>query len=187
MRKVSNKTSVAEACTENPQAAKKGLDPMSAMDSKEMNAVVRSTVDPDMNRLDTWKEIAVYLGREVRTAQRWSKREGLPVHRHFHARASTIYAFRDEVDAWLEMRRPVTSERAPKKERSERVAECLNPKLLAALRAPVRSWLQDAVARVGAIDLLQGENRIRVCLYIRVHEEGDVSFWVKGSVNLGQG
>jgi hypothetical protein len=171
-----SKTSVAEACTENPQAAKKGHDPMSGMDAKEMNAVVRSTFDPDMNRLDTWKEIAVYLGREVRTAQRWAKREGLPVHRHFHAKASTIYAFKHEVDAWLQMRRLVTSEPPPKKERSECVAECLNPKLLAARRAPARSWLQDAAARVGSIDLLQGKNRIRVCFYIRVHEEGGCEF-----------
>lgn len=160
---------------------------MSGMDAKEMNAVVRSTVDPDMNRLDTWKEIAVYLGREVRTAQRWAKREGLPVHRHFHAKASTIYAFKHEVDAWLQMRRTVTSEPAPKKECLERVAECLNPKLLAARQAPVRSWLQDAAVRVRSIDLLQGENRIRLCFYIRVHEEGDVSFWVKSSVNRGRG
>ena len=33
-------------------------------------------------RLDSWKEIAGYLGREVRTVQGWEKNEGLPVHRH---------------------------------------------------------------------------------------------------------
>ena len=44
-----------------------------------MKTIARSLLDPDRDRLDSWKEIAVYLGREVRTAQRWEKREGLPV------------------------------------------------------------------------------------------------------------
>ena len=69
---------------------KKDLDPMSGIDAQKMNKIVWTTVDPDKNRLDTWKGIAVYLGREVRTAQRWQKTEGLPVHRHFHAKASVL-------------------------------------------------------------------------------------------------
>src|SRR3989442_4777544 len=32
-------------------------------------------------KLDSWGEIASYLGREVRTVQRWERTEGLPVHR----------------------------------------------------------------------------------------------------------
>jgi len=31
-------------------------------------------------RLDSWKEIAAYLNREVTAVQRWEKREGIPVH-----------------------------------------------------------------------------------------------------------
>ncbi len=40
---------------------------------------------PD-NLLDSWKKIAAYLDREVRTVQRWEKKEGLPVHRQIHER-----------------------------------------------------------------------------------------------------
>jgi hypothetical protein len=35
-------------------------------------------------RLESWKEIASYLRRTVRTVQRWEAAEGLPVHRHVH-------------------------------------------------------------------------------------------------------
>jgi tetratricopeptide (TPR) repeat protein len=49
--------------------------------------------------------VAAYLGREVRTVQRWERREGLPVHRHHHERSGTIYAYRSELDAWLAGRR----------------------------------------------------------------------------------
>jgi TolB-like protein/Tfp pilus assembly protein PilF len=51
-------------------------------------------------RLDSWKEIAVYLGRDVRTVQRWERREGLPIHRQRHDKLGSVYAFRREIDAW---------------------------------------------------------------------------------------
>ncbi|MEW6210865.1 MAG: tetratricopeptide repeat protein [Acidobacteriota bacterium] len=57
-------------------------------------------------RLDSWKEIASYLGREVRTVQRWEKREGLPVHRHQHDKLGTVYAYKGELEEWLNRRKP---------------------------------------------------------------------------------
>ena len=43
-------------------------------------------------RLDSWKEIAAYLKRDVTTVQRWEKREGMPVHRHLHEKRGSVYA-----------------------------------------------------------------------------------------------
>jgi tetratricopeptide (TPR) repeat protein len=51
-------------------------------------------------RLDSWKEIASYLRRSVRSAKRWEKEEGLPVHRHFHGKRDSVYAYRVELDGW---------------------------------------------------------------------------------------
>lgn len=56
------------------------------------------------DRLDSWKEIAVYLRREVRTVQRWERFEDLPVRRLFHRKGSSVYAFCEELDTWLEGR-----------------------------------------------------------------------------------
>ncbi|HXP11754.1 MAG TPA: hypothetical protein VN828_24820, partial [Acidobacteriaceae bacterium] len=55
---------------------------------------------PVDDRLDSWKEIAAYLNRDVTTVQRWEKREGMPVHRHLHDRMGSVYASRAELDAW---------------------------------------------------------------------------------------
>src|SRR5262245_41755625 len=55
-------------------------------------------------RLDSWKAIAQYLGRDVTTVRRWEKREGLPVHRHLHDKLGSVYAYSDEIDAWSERR-----------------------------------------------------------------------------------
>ena len=52
------------------------------------------------DRLDSWKEIAAYLNRDVTTVQRWEKREGMPVYRHLHDRIGSVYASRVELDDW---------------------------------------------------------------------------------------
>ena len=57
------------------------------------------------DRLDSWKEIASYMRRDVRTLQRWEKDEGLPVHRLHLGKQGTVYAYRVEIDAWWESRR----------------------------------------------------------------------------------
>ena len=50
-------------------------------------------------RLDSWKAIAAYLKRDESTVRRWEK-EGLPIHRHLHAKKSSIYAYASEIDLW---------------------------------------------------------------------------------------
>jgi Tol biopolymer transport system component len=62
------------------------------------------SVRPPEDRLDSWKEIAAYLNRDMTTVQRWEKREGMPVHRHLHERIGSVYASRAELDAWARSR-----------------------------------------------------------------------------------
>jgi len=50
--------------------------------------------------LESWKEIAAYLKRDVRTVIRWEKAEGLPVHRQVHQARSSVFAFPSELEAW---------------------------------------------------------------------------------------
>ncbi|MEO6237285.1 MAG: DNA-binding protein [Vicinamibacterales bacterium] len=59
---------------------------------------------PPGDRLDSWKEIANYLRRDVTTVQRWERREGMPVHRHVHDKLGSVYAFRSNLDAWAQGR-----------------------------------------------------------------------------------
>ena len=55
--------------------------------------------------LDSWKEIAHYVKRDVSTVQRWEKREGMPVHRHVHDKRGSVYTYGSELDAWLQTRK----------------------------------------------------------------------------------
>ncbi len=61
-------------------------------------------------RLDSWKEIAGYLNRDVTTVQRWEKREGMPVHRHVHDKRGSVYALPQELEDWIRSRKTPSSE-----------------------------------------------------------------------------
>jgi hypothetical protein len=57
-------------------------------------------------RLDSWKEIADYLRRDVRTVTRWEKDKRLPVHRVPGGKRQAVFAYRQELDAWLLSQEP---------------------------------------------------------------------------------
>ena len=64
-------------------------------------------------RLDSWKDIAVYLGREVRTVQRWAVARSLPVHRHpGGGNRPRVFSDKAEIDAWMRAGAPQPPEDA---------------------------------------------------------------------------
>ena len=54
------------------------------------------------NLLTSWKEIAAYLDCDERTCVRWEKKYRLPVHRIDEISKATVFAYKDELDQWLE-------------------------------------------------------------------------------------
>jgi hypothetical protein len=101
-------------------------------------------------RLEGWKAIARYLGKDTRTALRWVEL-GLPVCR-VNGRNSSVYAYSDELEEWLRQRsageapaagsRPAAS-LAWVGAASAPVARATEGEVLAALRAVAR-WVVDA-------------------------------------------
>jgi hypothetical protein len=61
------------------------------------------------DRLDGWKAVAAHLRKSVRTAQRWERELGLPVHRMQTETGEIVYGFSSEIDNWVRER-----ERAPR-------------------------------------------------------------------------
>lgn len=60
-----------------------------------------SSAEPAENLLNSWKEIACYLDRGVRTVQRWEAHFGLPVRRLRGKSRSAVIAMRSDLDQWL--------------------------------------------------------------------------------------
>lgn len=75
------------------------------MQTTQSTAIPRNNQPADC-RLDSWKEIAAYLNRSARCAQRWEKHLGLPVHRIRHSEGHALYAYASELEAWRQSREP---------------------------------------------------------------------------------
>ena len=73
-----------------------------------------TTANP-ADRLDSWKEIASFLRRDVRTVQRWEKKEGLPVYRHQHEKLGSVYAYPAELTNWFTARQQASPATVPAK------------------------------------------------------------------------
>lgn len=56
---------------------------------------------PTSHRLTSWKDIAAYLDRDVRTVMRWEKQGGMPVHRVPGGQRHSVFAYTHELNEWL--------------------------------------------------------------------------------------
>jgi adenylate cyclase len=63
--------------------------------------VAQGATSPPERRLDSWKEIAAFFGRDERTVRRWEKESALPVHRVPGAAKGRVFAYESELDLWL--------------------------------------------------------------------------------------
>lgn len=54
--------------------------------------------------LESWKEISAFLGRDVRTCQRWEREMDLPIHRLDGSPRARVFACKDELSAWLDQK-----------------------------------------------------------------------------------
>src|ERR1700761_9614703 len=61
--------------------------------------------------LTCWKDIASYLGKGVRTVQRWEEQDGLPIRRKLDKHEKQpVFALASEIDAWVRARHPRSME-----------------------------------------------------------------------------
>jgi len=102
-------------------------------------------------QLNGWKEIAAYLGRSVRTVQRWEKDFGLPVRRFGVSRPESVFAFPREIDAWLETAQGVNARSgAAASEPAAPQAEVATPPDPAPVPTPRPFYDTRELVRVGA-------------------------------------
>ena len=100
-------------------------------------------------RLDSWKEIAAYLKRDVTTVRRWEKREGLPVHRHLHDTRDSVYAYTNELDDWRQGRHNHLGE--PQQSTAGRALDATTD--CQAGPAPLAGWIAAALLAISTVSL----------------------------------
>lgn len=96
--------------------------------------------------LTGWKDIANYLGKGVRTAQRYERELGLPVRRRARKTTWTVVAVKSELDAWLTSRRSLRSIGLSLKSRMAEMREIANhgKRLILEVRASSKSLRKTA-------------------------------------------
>jgi Tol biopolymer transport system component len=112
-------------------------------------------------RLDSWKEIAAYFRRDVRTVRRWEQSLGLPVHRHRQRRGVAVYAYKAEVDEWWRLRDQMGREQAGQEQagRDQTGREGTGETALSdppQQPGATRNWVWPALAAVAVLGVLFG-------------------------------
>ncbi|MGB5077677.1 MAG: tetratricopeptide repeat protein, partial [Sphingorhabdus sp.] len=64
-------------------------------------------------RIDGWKSVAAYFGKERSTVIRWASERHMPVHRIPGQKRSGVYALSHELDEWLRIANPESEDRIP--------------------------------------------------------------------------
>src|SRR5579883_1213351 len=70
-------------------------------DSEQQPVATERWLDDCVTTVNGWKEIAAYLARGVRTAQRWESTLGLPVRRPRATDRGAVLAIPSEISQWL--------------------------------------------------------------------------------------
>ena len=94
--------------------------------------------------LTSWKEVAQYMGKGVRTVQRWERHFGLPIRRPQANSQRAVLAIPEEIDAWVCNRTHIRNGQSPASELEQlrsRIAQLENEnqalrRRLAALGVP---------------------------------------------------
>jgi adenylate cyclase len=72
-------------------------------------SVAQGATNHPERRLDSWKEIAAFFGRDERTVRRWEKESALPVHRVPGGAKGRVFAYEGELHQWLSTPQAVQS------------------------------------------------------------------------------
>lgn len=99
-------------------------------------------------RLDSWKEIAAYLNRDLRTLQRWEKTANLPIRRLNKPGMRAVFAYTGDLDEWLQRQSPVPAETADARAVTPASPD---PAPSSARRAPSRAAAAAVVVLLGAV------------------------------------
>ena len=136
--------------------------------------------------LESWKMIAAYLRRDVRTLQRWECNRRLPIHRVPGGGKAAVYALKSELDTWWQSAGTISA-RCPAdsiavlpfvnlggNKRSRYFGDALADEIITGLtRLPgvqVTAWASSAAFRNAETDV----SEIGVCLHAAVLLEGGV-------------
>jgi len=115
--------------------------------------------------LDSWKDIADYLNRSVKTCHRWEEELGLPIHRLDGTPRARVFAYPAELDRWLAEKLHVAEAPAEKRRKGTRWIWLAGGAVIAVAALAALGWKLflekpiPAPAQVPTLAVLPFENR----------------------------
>lgn len=88
------------------------------------------------DRIESWKAIAAYFEKDVRTVRRWELERGLPVHRVRGGERGSVFAYVAELEAWLREKAPESGTQAAASEAQSTTAKLSEPTRADLVEAP---------------------------------------------------
>lgn len=131
--------------------------------------------------LDSWKEIAAYLGRSEKTCRRLEKELGLPVHRLEESPKARVFAYKDEIDSWIEKTKHSEKKTFRFKLRSKKISWIVP---LAIIPIIIFSVLMAIFIFQRSTNSLAGKPSILVAYFQNETEDEILDFWRVGLSKL---
>jgi len=125
--------------------------------------------------LNSWKEIASYLDRGVRTVQRWERELGLPVHRIGKGKRSPVYAITTELKLWLSTAEiPHAQKAAPRPVAASRSGRPIDDsiRLLTSVRLLAQTVVQNSILQAKQAEILRARMIQIRQLHARMKRQG---------------
>jgi len=132
--------------------------------------------DLQKKRLDTWKEIADYMGRDIRTCQRWEMEFDLPVYRMSQHKKSRVFCYTNELDDWIENK----SQKAENHQEIRRFHPSKRKKLFMLLFSSLAVFTGFLIFLASKINVSTGNNPLDFKLYgskLVILGNGDKKLW----------
>ena len=139
-------------------------------------------------RINSWKEIAAFFGRDERTVKRWEKERGLPVHRIPGGSRGSVFAFEAELTTWLANRKQTDRNDAPESTHTSSLkspsgadsTEAVSRPPSRRLQRPIR-WLAAALAPFVLIAILIGFRHVLFAARSHAASKPDPRFTAEAS------
>jgi len=131
--------------------------------------------------LDSWKGIADYLKRSEKTCRRLEKELGLPIHRLEDSPKARVFAYKDEIDLWIEK-----TQHSEKKIflRKSRLKKLLIPALVIVILAIIAVGIWQTLPRYSEVSPLANRPSVAVISFENQTRDNSYDYFSKIIPNL---
>ena len=126
--------------------------------------------------LDSWKEIADYLKRSIKTCQRLERELGLPIHRLEDTPKARVFAYKEEIDRWIEKTQHSEKETFFRKSRAKTL---LIPALVIVILAVIAVGIWQIFPKYSEVTALANKPSVAVISFENLTGDNSYDYFIR--------